>query len=94
MLRFNIALAIAPALLLLWLFKKWDEKRPEPPGAVRNIVIFGMITCIPAAGIELAETELLGSLLKEQGQFLNAFLCAATTEEAVKLAVVLIFLWR
>lgn len=94
MVRFNIALAVAPALLLLWLFKKWDEKRPEPPGAVRNVVILGMITCIPAALIELGESSALGDILQMQGQFLNAFFSAAVTEEAVKLAVVLIFLWR
>jgi len=94
MLRLNIAIAVAPALFLLWLFKKWDEKRPEPPGAVRNCVLFGVATCVPAIVIELAESSLLGDLAKEQGQFLNAFFIAALTEEALKLAVVLIFLWR
>ena len=93
--RANLAIAVAPALLLLWLFKKWDEKRPEPPGAVRNVVILGAITCIPAAAIEIGLSYLLGEeVVKAQGQLINAFLVAATTEESVKLAVVLIFLWR
>lgn len=93
--RANLAIAVAPALLLLWLFKKWDEKRPEPPGAVRNVVILGAVTCFPAAGIEIAMSLALGKEIVElQGQFVNAFLIAAFTEEAVKLAVVLLFLWR
>jgi RsiW-degrading membrane proteinase PrsW (M82 family) len=94
MLRINIAIAVAPALFLLWLFKKWDEKRPEPPGAVRNCVLFGVASCVPAILIELGESAALGDLAKEQGQFLNAFFIAGLTEEALKLAVVLIFLWR
>lgn len=93
--RANLAIAVAPALLLLWLFKKWDEKRPEPPGAVRNVVIFGAITCLPAAGIEIGMSALLGKeIVEARGQFVNAFLIASATEELVKLAVVLIFLWR
>ncbi len=93
--RANLAIAVAPALLLLWLFKKWDEKRPEPPGAVRNVVILGAVTCFPAAGIELAMSAALGKEIVEmQGQFVNAFLIAAFTEELVKLGVVLLFLWR
>ncbi len=95
MIRLTIALALAPAFLLLWLFKKWDEKRPEPPGAVRNMVLWGVATCLPAAGVELVLVEVLGkSLVNEQGGFLNAFLVAATTEESFKLLVVLLFLWR
>jgi RsiW-degrading membrane proteinase PrsW (M82 family) len=93
--RANLAIAVAPALLLLWLFKKWDEKRPEPPGAVRNVVILGAVICIPAAAIEIGMTMLIGKdVVEAQGQLLNAFLIAATTEEALKLAIVLIFLWR
>ncbi len=95
MIRLTIALALAPAFLLLWLFKKWDEKRPEPPGAVRNMVFWGVATCLPAAGVEMVLMEVLGkSLVNEQGGFLNAFLVAATTEESFKLLVVLLFLWR
>ena len=93
--RANLAIAVAPALLLLWLFKKWDEKRPEPPGAVRNVVIFGALMCLPAAGIELAMSAVLGKEITDlQGGFLNAFLIAAFTEELVKLALVMLYVWR
>ncbi len=93
--RFNVAIAVAPALLLLWLFQRWDAKRPEPPGQVRNVVIFGALTCIPAGIIEVLETKLLGDeVVGFQGSFTNAFLIAAVTEETVKLLVVLIYLWK
>jgi hypothetical protein len=95
MLRFNVALAVAPALLLLWLFQRWDAKRPEPPGQVRNVVIFGALTCIPAGVVEVVETNLLGKEITGfQGSFTNAFLIAALTEETVKLLVVLFYLWK
>lgn len=95
MLRFNVALAVAPALLLLWLFQRWDSKRPEPPGQVRNVVIFGALTCIPAGIIEVLETKLLGEeAVAWQGSFTNAFVIAALTEETVKLLVVLFYLWK
>lgn len=93
--RFNVAIAVAPALLLLWLFQRWDAKRPEPPGQVRNVVIFGALTCLPAGLIEVLETKLLGEdVVGWQGSFTNAFLIAAVTEETVKLLVVLVYLWK
>jgi hypothetical protein len=93
-LRFNIALAIAPALGLLWLFQRWDAKRPEPPGQVRNVVLFGMAVCIPAAIIELIASAMLGPLEMEMGGLPKAFIVAAATEETLKLVVVLVYLWR
>jgi protease PrsW len=93
--QFTIALALAPALLLLWLFKKWDAKRPEPPGAVRNVVLLGVASCVPAILIELGLSAILGkSIVNANGQFVNAFIIAASTEEALKLAVILLFVWR
>ncbi len=95
MIRFNLAIAVAPALLLLWLFQRWDAKRPEPPGQVRNVVVLGALTCIPAGIVEVVETSLLGKEVADfQGAFTNAFLIAAVTEETVKLLVVLLYLWR
>ena len=51
-LSYTLTIAILPAVLLVYLFKKWDEKRPEPPGMVRNAVLFGMLSIIPAVIIE------------------------------------------
>jgi RsiW-degrading membrane proteinase PrsW (M82 family) len=93
--RFNLALAIAPALLLFWLFQRWDQKRPEPLGAVRNMMLLGTGTVIPAIIVELTLSYVLGDeILSAQGGLVNAFVVAALTEEFFKLAVVLAFLWR
>ncbi len=89
-----VAVALAPALLLLWVFKRLDAKRPEPPGSVRNVVLFGVLSCAPAIVVELLLAALLGDASKAHGRLLDAFLVAAFTEESLKLACVLLYLWR
>jgi RsiW-degrading membrane proteinase PrsW (M82 family) len=92
--RFFIALSVGPALILLALFKKWDEKRPEPPGKVRNMVLFGIACCIPAALVEPVIAAALGKdLVTANGNFLEAYLVAGTTEETLKLLMVLIYVY-
>ena len=93
--RITILLAVLPALGLLWIFKKWDEKRPEPPGAIRNVVLLGMASCIPAAIIEGVLIAIMGrDVADAQGGMINGLGVAATTEESLKLLVVLLFVWR
>lgn len=89
-----LAVAIAPALLLLWYFVRLDGKRPEPPGSVRNVVLLGVASCIPAGLLELAISAALGDVTHAGGRFLDAFLVAAVTEETLKLACVLLYLWK
>jgi RsiW-degrading membrane proteinase PrsW (M82 family) len=90
-----IVLALGPALLLLWMFLRMDAKRPEPPGSVRTVVLLGVASCIPAVIIELALVKILGTAtVNADGKFLNAFLVAATTEECLKLACVIYYLWK
>lgn len=90
----TLAVALAPALVLLWIFTRLDSKRPEPPGSVRNVVLFGVLSCIPAIVIELILGAALGELAHARGRFLDAFVVAAFTEESLKLACVLLYLWR
>jgi protease PrsW len=91
----TLAIAILPAIGLIYLFKKWDQKRPEPPGMIRNAMILGALSCVPAVIIELALTAVIGEAnTNAQGSFLKSFVVAAGTEEALKLAVVLLFFWR
>ena len=93
--RFFIAISVGPALLLLAMFKKWDEKRPEPPGKVRNMVLFGIACCVPAVFIEMALTSALGSdTVNANGGLLNAYLVAGVTEESLKLLMVLLYVYR
>lgn len=91
----EMGIAIGPALLLIWWFVRLDSKRPEPPGKVRNMMFFGALACIPAGIIELVASDILGEeMLAADGGLLNAFLIAACTEEMVKLAVVLLYVWN
>jgi RsiW-degrading membrane proteinase PrsW (M82 family) len=94
-LRFNLTVALGPALLLLWWFRRQDRLRPEPEGLVTRVVLWGVATTIPAALVELWLTHALGpSWVKLQGGFVNAFGVAAAVEESAKLAVILFYVWR
>ncbi len=91
----TIAVAIVPALALLWLFKKWDQKRPEPPGVIRLAMILGAVSCVPAAIIEVVMSNALGkATVDAQGGLVNAFLIAAATEEGLKLVIVRGYFFR
>ena len=94
-LRLNLAIAIVPALALLWWFRRQDAKRPEPHGLVTKVVFFGVLATAPAIVLELLlGHELGGHLTALQGGFVKAFVVAALVEESLKLAVVLRFVWR
>jgi RsiW-degrading membrane proteinase PrsW (M82 family) len=84
----SLALSVAPALVLLALFRRLDRGRSASRRALHLSALLGALACVPAALIEgvahgtLGEASLLGS------RFLDAFLVAALTEEALKLCVV------
>ncbi len=87
-------ISVGPALLLLALFKKWDSKRPEPPGKVRNMVLFGILSCVPAYIIEKLLMASLGDLTTANGGLIEAYVVAAVTEETLKLTMVMLYIWR
>ena len=93
--RILLGISVGPALLLLALFKKWDEKRPEPPGKVRNMVLLGIACCIPAAFIEPVIAAALGkAVVEDNGKLLEAYLVAGATEESLKLLMVLVYVYH
>lgn len=95
MLRLNFLIAVLPALgLLLW-FRRKDQQRPEPQGLVTRVVLWGVASTVPAVLIETLVVHALGSpVAQAQGGFLMAFGVAGATEETLKLAVVLLYVWR
>lgn len=94
MFRLYVVLALGPALGLLFLVRWWDKKRPEPAGAVWKVVVLGVATCFPAYFFERWLLDTLGETAAARGHALHAFGVAAATEEILKLAVVLLFVWR
>lgn len=92
--RLSVVLALVPALALLFLFRWWDKKRPEPAGAVWKVVALGVAACVPAFFAERWLQGALGDLDEAQGGLLHAFLVAGGIEEALKLLVVMLFVWR
>lgn len=94
MFRLYVVLALGPALALLFLFRWWDKKRPEPAGAVLKVVVLGVATCFPAYFGERWFQHVLGRAATAQGHALHAIGIAAATEEILKLSVVLLFVWR
>src|SRR4051812_47789738 len=90
----SIPLSVLPALVLLWLFWRLDKQRPAPRRALYATMAMGALACGPAALIEWIEHTALGDASLVGGRFVDAFLVAAFTEEALKLFVVLAYPFR
>lgn len=83
-----IAAAIAPALLVLWLFVIADS-RPEPARVVLGAVFFGALSTMLAVVVEL----LLQKIVPLAGNpwiksYQDALLFAAAPEEAIKVSII------
>ena len=87
-----------PAVIAMWFVDRLDRKRPEPPSLRRKVVFVGMLSVIPAIGLELALIkgvgDRIGSQITYQGASFHAFLVAAAIEEACKILVVYWVVWR
>ncbi len=98
--QLGVALSGAiPAVVAMWVVDRLDAKRPEPRSTRRLVVLFGMLSVIPAILCELALTSGVGPLLDPldltyQGASFKAFIMAAAVEEACKLSVVYWVVWR
>ncbi|MGN6108181.1 MAG: PrsW family intramembrane metalloprotease [Kofleriaceae bacterium] len=89
---------VIPALIAMWLVDRLDRKRPEPPRLRRLVALFGMISVLPAIGIEMLLSERtagsIASALTYEGASFNSFVVAAAVEEACKIVVVYWLVWR
>jgi protease PrsW len=87
-----------PALVAMWIVDRLDARRPEPQRTRRLVVLFGMLSVIPALLIELVLTSQIGSRLEPQmtyqGASFHAFVVAAAVEEGCKILVVYWVVWR
>lgn len=92
---FLTLLALAPPIGLLIYILRFDRTEPEPMGFVARMLFLGVLSVVPAALIEGVFLE--ASFLKGDGLVqaaLKSFLVIAPVEEAVKLLVVLLFVWK
>jgi protease PrsW len=89
-----VAAAIAPPLLLLWLFVIADS-RPEPARVVLGAVFFGALSTMLAIVVELALQKLIplphNPWLKS---YQDALLFAAVPEEAIKVSIIALLALR
>lgn len=85
---------LPPVLFLVWILK-FDRIEPEPFSSVLKILILGCLSVFPVAFLEVSLLSLplfnTGGLI---GSGLQSFLVIAPLEEAAKLLVVLLFVWR
>jgi protease PrsW len=90
-----IVLSVGPALLFLFLILRMDRREPEPLALVVKVVGLGAASAIVASILEMALDRLpffnapgLG------GAAATALIEVGPIEEACKLAVVLLFVWK
>jgi protease PrsW len=97
----NLQVALSgaiPALVAMYLVDRLDAKRPEPAKLRRLVAIVGALSVIPAILIEQWLSGSVGASFHPQytyqGATWMAFVVAAATEEACKIAVVYWIVWR
>jgi protease PrsW len=89
---------VIPALVAMWFIDRLDARRPEPARTRRLVVLFGMLSVVPALVLELVLASQVGGQLEPQltyqGSSFHAFIVAAAVEEACKILVVYWVVWK
>ena len=93
-----ILLAILPGAVLFAFIRWRDRLRPEPVKELLFAFIMGVLTILPAIGLEILISK-YNILYPNSSLWLNCswigFICAALPEELVKIsALILFFRWR
>ena len=83
-----LAALLPPIVLMIWVYRL-DKIESEPPRLILKLLLFGALSCIPAAIIESIAGGLLERVISPYQfgtlyQFLYYFLVVAWTEEGVK----------
>jgi len=97
--QWQIAISgVIPALIAMMVVDRLDRKRPEPAGTRRLAAFAGMLSILPAVGLELYVGKSLGAAVQPQmtyqGSSFHAFVIAAAIEEACKFGLMYVFIWR
>lgn len=92
---FLVFLAVVPPVLFLFYILRHDRLEPEPFSLIFKALLLGGLSVIPAGLAEVFLERLpLFSAGGIVGAGLKSFLMISPIEEAVKLGVVLAFIWR
>ncbi|MBI9105021.1 MAG: PrsW family intramembrane metalloprotease [Spirochaetales bacterium] len=93
-LAINTALALIPALFLVSFFYRRDKQKPEPKALIWKTFVIGFFSVLPAIVLELVLNRV--SVLSDGlgGAAIDAFLVAGLVEESIKLAVIMIFIFK
>jgi RsiW-degrading membrane proteinase PrsW (M82 family) len=89
-LTFTLPAAVAPSLILLWIFHKQD-RFPEPPAVVWKTFGLGVLTVFPVLLFAVPAVLILGAVSGKQAYLIGggtAFFGAAIPEEICKFLVV------
>ena len=83
-----LAALLPPIVLMIWVYRL-DKIESEPPRLILKLLLFGALSCIPAAIIESIAGGVLERVISPYQfgtlyQFLYYFLVVAWTEEGVK----------
>ena len=96
MIRLLIILASLPGILLIAYVYKQDKIEKEPKGLLIKLMLFGVLSIIPAVIAELIGGAILG-LIFEEGSviyaFLDCFFVVAFAEVGVMLLLLLAGAW-
>ncbi|MBI4976695.1 MAG: PrsW family intramembrane metalloprotease [Spirochaetes bacterium] len=89
------AVALLPPVFFLFYVLRNDRLEPEPAGLILKALLLGAASVFPAAVIEAVVLKMppftAGGLT---GAALQSFIVIAPAEEALKLAAVLLFIWK
>jgi RsiW-degrading membrane proteinase PrsW (M82 family) len=90
-----VIIAILPPIAFLLYIHHRDKIDPEPHGLIVKTLLLGAMALIPAGILEKLLIDIpifaMGGVL---GAIIKSFVVIAPIEEAVKLSVVLLFIWK
>lgn len=95
--RLLLAAALLPPLFLMFMIYKMDKIEHEPVGLIVKLFVFGALSCIPAAIIEVIGDAVLGTFIGAGSilyAFIDAFFIVALAEEGVKHFVLKRITWK
>lgn len=95
--NYLIIAALLPAILLLLYIRKQDKIEAEPFGLILKLFLFGALTVIGAALIELILLSILGVALNTSSlayKIIENFLIIAMAEESLKRLVMKKITWK